>query len=73
MDWAETGGPWVAWGANVKPHFEITRKVSIMDTGATIMEALGLVTHTEWDSHGIHEIFQVVPERRTTGNEVFAR
>ncbi|MEC4673317.1 MAG: alkaline phosphatase family protein [Nitrospirota bacterium] len=73
MSTGKTTVPWVAWGANVKPHFEIARKVSIMDTGATIMEALGLVTHTEWDSKGIHEIFQVVPEHRTTGNEVLAR
>jgi len=69
----KTTVPWVAWGANVRPHFEITRKVSIMDTGATIMEALGLVTHTEWDSKGIHEIFQMAPKQRTTGNEAFAR
>ena len=66
--------PWIAWGANVKPGFEITRHVSIMDTGATIMEALGLVTHTEWDSQGIKEIFLMAPEQRTTGNEeVLAR
>jgi arylsulfatase A-like enzyme len=69
----KTTVPWIGWGVNVKPHFEITRKVSIMDTGATIMEALGLATHTEWESQGIKEIFQVVPERKTTGNEVFAR
>ena len=69
----KTTVPWIAWGVNVKPHFEITRKMSIMDTGATIMEALGLVTHTEWDSHGLQEILQAVPERKTTGNEAFAR
>ena len=69
----KTTVPWIAWGANVKPHFEITRKVSLIDTGATIMEALGLITHTEWDSQGIKEIFLKVPERKTTGNEVLAR
>lgn len=69
----KTTVPWIAWGANVKPQYEIVREVSIMDTGATIMEALGLVTHTEWDSHGLYEIFQVVAERRTTGNEALAR
>ena len=69
----KTTVPWIAWGANVRPHFEITRKVSILDTGATIMAALGLVTHTEWDSKGIDEILKVVPEQRTTGNEGFAR
>ncbi len=68
----KTTVPWLAWGVNVKPHYEITRTVSIMDTGATIMEALGLVTNTEWDSQSIKEIFQVVPKIRTTGNEVLA-
>ena len=58
--------PWIAWGANIKPHYQVTQPVSIMDTGATVMEALGLETYTEWDSHAIKEIFQTVPERRTT-------
>ncbi|RMH10005.1 MAG: hypothetical protein D6704_00240 [Nitrospirae bacterium] len=61
--------PWIAWGANVKSGYEIRRPVSILDTAATIMEALGLETHTEWESHALSEIFQRVPERRTTGNE----
>lgn len=63
------GVPWLAWGANVKPGYAIKRKVSIIDTGATVMEALGLETHTEWESRAINEIFQMIPERRTTGNE----
>jgi hypothetical protein len=29
-----------------------------------------LETHTEWDSHVIDEIFQAVPEQRTTDNEL---
>jgi hypothetical protein len=29
-----------------------------MDTGATVMRALGLETHTEWDSHPVEEIFK---------------
>ncbi len=64
--------PWLAWGANVKPGYDITRPVSILDTGATVMEALGLETHTEWDSHALTDIFQITPERRTTGNEQLA-
>ena len=63
--------PWLAWGANVKQGHDITRPVSIMDTGATVMEALGLETHTEWDSQAL-DIFQKKPERRTTGNELLA-
>lgn len=64
--------PWIAWGANVKPGHKISDPVSIMDTGATVLEALGLNTYTEWDSRALADIFQTVPERRTTGNETFA-
>jgi arylsulfatase A-like enzyme len=61
--------PWIAWGANIKGKHPIAQPVSLLDTGATIMYALGLETHTEWDSHAINEIFQTVPERRTTDND----
>jgi predicted AlkP superfamily pyrophosphatase or phosphodiesterase len=61
--------PWISWGANVKGNYMISKPVSIIDTGATILYALGLETHTEWDSHAIDEIFQSIPERRTTGND----
>jgi hypothetical protein len=61
--------PWIAWGANIKKNHPIAQSVSLLDTGATIMYALGLETHTEWDSRVIDEIFQAVPERRTTDNE----
>ena len=62
--------PWIGWGANVKTNYPITRLVSLLDTGATVLYALGLKTHTEWESHAVDEIFQVVPERRTTENEL---
>jgi len=61
--------PWLTWGINVKPGYHITKPVSLLDTGATILYALGLHTYTEWDSHAIKEIFQTEPERRTTENE----
>jgi arylsulfatase A-like enzyme len=61
--------PWISWGANVKGNYSISGPVSILDTGATILYALGLETHTEWDSHAINEIFRSVPKRRTTGND----
>lgn len=61
--------PWIAWGANVKRAYSPNHSVSLMNTGATIMYALGLETHTEWDSQPITEIFQKVPARRTTGND----
>ena len=62
--------PWIAWGANIKPQHTISQPVSIMDTAATIMYALGLETHTEWDSQVIKDIFQTTPERQTTENEL---
>ena len=63
--------PWLAWGANVKPGHTISDRVNVMDVGATVLEALGLETHTEWDSRALTEIFQKRPKRRTTGNETF--
>jgi len=62
--------PWIAWGTNVKTHHIISRPVTLLDTGATIMYALGLETHTEWDSKAIKEIFRTTPKRRTTENEL---
>jgi len=61
--------PFIAWGANIKSGHHIKSPVSILDTSATVLQALGLETHTEWDSHAIEEIFQKKPARRTTDNE----
>jgi len=68
-----TSVPWIAWGANVKSGYHIQSPVSIMDTGATVMEAVGLETHTEWQSKAIKEMFVAIPERKTTGNENLGR
>ncbi len=62
--------PWIAWGNNVKANYPIGKIISLLDTGATIMYALGLETHTEWDSHAVEEIFEAIPERRSTNNEL---
>lgn len=62
--------PWIASGANIKRHHTISQPVSLLDTGATIMYALGLETHMEWESQAMKEIFQTIPERRTTENEL---
>ena len=62
--------PLIAWGTNVKKHHTISQPVTLLDTGATIMHALGLETHTEWESQAMTEIFQTTPERRTTENEL---
>ncbi|MBM4119938.1 MAG: alkaline phosphatase family protein [Nitrospira sp.] len=50
--------PWIVSGANVKAGHTIAGPVSIMDTGATVMRAFGLETHTEWQSRAIEEIFR---------------
>jgi predicted AlkP superfamily pyrophosphatase or phosphodiesterase len=50
--------PWIASGANIKAGHTIAAPVSIMDTGATIMRAFGLETHTEWQSRAVEEIFR---------------
>lgn len=59
------GGPkpphilWLASGAGVKRGHVIEQPVSLLDTGATVMRALGLdsETHTEWQSRVISEVF----------------
>lgn len=48
---------WMASGAGVKKGHRVTSSVSIIDTGATVMRALGLDTHTEWDSRAVDEVF----------------
>ncbi len=62
--------PFLAWGSNVKKHHTISKPVSLLDAGATIMYALGLETHTEWQSQAMTDIFQSTPKRRTTENEL---
>ena len=62
--------PWIAWGANVKHQHPISQPVTLLDTGATIMYALGLETHTEWESQAITDIFESRPKRQTTENEL---
>ena len=62
--------PFIVWGANVKKRHTISQPVTLLDAGATIMYALGLETHTEWQSQAITEIFQSTPKRRTTENEL---
>jgi len=49
--------PWIASGAGIKAGKIIQQPVSILDTGATVLRALGLETHTEWESHAVEEIF----------------
>ena len=62
--------PWITWGANVKTGYTIAHPIKLIDAGATILYALGLKTHTEWESHAIEEIFQSIPKHRDTGNEL---
>ena len=49
--------PWIASGPGVKAGHRIEQSVSILDTGATIMRAMGLETYTEWESRPVEEIF----------------
>ena len=50
--------PWIASGVGIKAGHSIRQPVSIIDTGATVMRALGLTTYTEWESHPVEEIFK---------------
>ncbi len=53
--------PWIASGAGIKHGHAIHQPVSIVDTGATVLRALRLETHTEWDSRAVEEIFRDAP------------
>jgi predicted AlkP superfamily pyrophosphatase or phosphodiesterase len=50
--------PWIASGAGIKSGQAIRQSVSLIDTGATVLRALQLETHTEWDSRAVEEIFR---------------
>ncbi len=49
--------PWIASGVGIKTGQVIHQPISIVDTGATVLRALQLETHTEWDSRVVEEIF----------------
>jgi predicted AlkP superfamily pyrophosphatase or phosphodiesterase len=53
--------PWIASGAGIKTGHAIRQPVSLVDTGATVLRAFRLETHTEWDSRAIEEIFRDTP------------
>jgi hypothetical protein len=61
--------PWIASGVGIKKGHSISQPVSIIDTGATVMRALGLETHTEWDSHAIEEIFKTASSNHVSGKQ----
>ena len=50
--------PWIASGVGIKHGQAIRQPVSIVDTGATVLRAFRLETHTEWDSRAVEEIFR---------------
>ncbi len=63
-----SGGPppqvlWMASGAGVKKGHRVAAPVSIIDTGATVMRALGLETHTEWESRPVEDVFTRTTEQ----------
>ncbi|MGA6826289.1 alkaline phosphatase family protein [Nitrospira sp. NS4] len=58
--------PWIASGAGIKNGHAIRQPVSIVDTGATVLRAFRLETHTEWESRAVEEIFRDAPGVATT-------
>jgi predicted AlkP superfamily pyrophosphatase or phosphodiesterase len=50
--------PWIAAGPGIKAGYEIKQQVSLIDTGATALRALGITDYyVEWKSRTIDEIF----------------
>ena len=55
--------PWIVAGPGIKPGYEIKRPVSLLDTPATVMQALGLKdSYVEWNSRSVEEIFEGGPK-----------
>lgn len=48
---------WMASGPGVKKGHRLAGPISIIDTGATVLRALGLHTHTEWESRPVEDLF----------------
>ena len=50
--------PWIAYGPGIKSGYEIKGPVSIIDTAATVLRALGVTDYyVEWNSRTVEEIF----------------
>ena len=50
--------PWIAYGPGIKSGYEIKRPISIIDTAATVLRALGVTDYyVEWNSKTVDEIF----------------
>lgn len=50
--------PWIAAGPGIKSGYVIKRPVSLMDTAATLLRALGVTDYyVEWSSRTVEEIF----------------
>jgi predicted AlkP superfamily pyrophosphatase or phosphodiesterase len=50
--------PWIAWGANVKPHFWIQDDVSTCDTAATALWLLGVPVPDDFDGKPVTSAFK---------------
>lgn len=62
--------PWIAAGPGIKANHEISQPVSIMDTPATVLQALGITEYfVEWNSRSVEEIFEKRPVPAAPGSE----
>src|SRR5207249_999051 len=54
--------PWIAAGPGIKRGYEIKRPVSLIDTAATVLRAVGTTDYyVEWTSKSVDEIFETGP------------
>jgi predicted AlkP superfamily pyrophosphatase or phosphodiesterase len=50
--------PWIAYGPGIKSGYEIKGPLSLIDTAATVLRALGVTDYyVEWNSKTVEEIF----------------
>ncbi|MBW3637655.1 MAG: alkaline phosphatase, partial [Armatimonadetes bacterium] len=53
--------PWIAWGAAVKPNFEIKTPVSTMDTAATALWLLEVPVPPSFEGKAVESAFLPLP------------
>jgi predicted AlkP superfamily pyrophosphatase or phosphodiesterase len=50
--------PWIIAGPGIRPSYEITTDVSLLDTAPTLSQVMGITPHPDWEGRCIAEVFE---------------
>lgn len=53
--------PWIAWGAGIRPGYQITTPVKTYDTAATALHLLGIPIPPDWDGKPVLTALEAAP------------